>query len=56
MFKRIAEGDIYCAGKGALLAVDSRSVVLPDGDLLVCLWYDEGEKKGIRYVKLAMEA
>ena len=29
--------------------------VLPDGDLLVCLWYDEGAKKGIRYVKLKME-
>lgn len=29
--------------------------VLPDGTLLVCLWYDEGEKKGVRFVKLAME-
>ena len=29
--------------------------VLPGGELLVCLWYDQGEKKGIRFVKLAME-
>ena len=29
--------------------------VLPDGNLLVCLWYDQDEKKGIRFVKLAIE-
>ena len=29
--------------------------VLPNGELLVCLWYDQGDKKGIRYVKLAVE-
>ena len=29
--------------------------VLPDGNLLACLWYDQGGKKGIRYVKLALE-
>jgi len=26
--------------------------LLPDNTILVTLWYDEGEKKGIRYVKL----
>lgn len=26
--------------------------VLPDGTLLVCLWYEKGEKRGIRYVHL----
>ena len=25
---------------------------LPDGTLLVCLWYEKGEKRGIRYVHL----
>ena len=30
--------------------------VMPDGTLLVCLWYDEGDKKGIRFVKLSMDA
>ncbi len=30
-------------------------IVLPDGNLLACLWYDSGDKKGIRYVKIAME-
>lgn len=30
--------------------------VMPDGKLLICLWYDEGEKKGIRFVKLEMDA
>ncbi len=29
--------------------------LLPDGTLIACLWYDSGEKKGIRYVKLAIE-
>lgn len=29
--------------------------VLPDDSLLVCLWYDEGQKKGIRYVRLVKE-
>lgn len=28
--------------------------LLPDGTLLACLWYDTGEKKGIRFVKLQM--
>ena len=28
--------------------------LLPDGTLLACLWYDQGGKKGIRYVKLQM--
>lgn len=28
--------------------------LLEDGTVLVTLWYDEGEKKGIRYVKLKM--
>lgn len=25
-------------------------------EVWVCLWYDEGEKKGIRFVTLEMEA
>ncbi len=29
--------------------------LLPDGTLLVVLWYQEGRKKGIRYVRLARE-
>ena len=29
--------------------------LLPDGTLLACLWYDSGDKKGIHYVKLAIE-
>lgn len=52
MFQKIAEGDIYAAGSDGLVAVGSRTAVLPDGNLLVCLWYDEGAKKGIRFVKL----
>lgn len=30
-------------------------IALPSGDLLVCLWYDQGEQKGIRYVRLRVE-
>ncbi len=29
--------------------------LLPDGTLLVVLWYQSGEKKGVRYVRLAVE-
>lgn len=31
------------------------ATLLPDGTILVTLWYDEGEKKGIRYVKLRIK-
>ena len=30
--------------------------LMPDGTLLVVLWYQEGEKKGVRWVRLAREA
>ncbi len=29
--------------------------VLPSGELLACLWYDEGKRAGIRFVKLQIE-
>ena len=29
--------------------------LMPDGTLLVVLWYQEGEKKGVRWVRLARE-
>ena len=34
---------------------EPQMTILPDGKLLCCLWYDAGDKKGIRYVKLEIE-